>query len=70
MQNVTVQSVTAPMNGGEVTYTYTDVYNGAWTTRPVTLLKVKSWNNRNISSNSFKWVDSTVTVTTPFQQLY
>jgi hypothetical protein len=64
VQNVTVASVTAPINGGEVTFTYTDLYNGMWTTRPVTLPLVKTWNNKNgiIMHNQFNWEDTGKTV--------
>jgi len=48
VQNVTVQSVNGhPINGGEVTFTYTDLYNGVWTTRPITLPSAKAWHNNN-----------------------
>jgi len=57
VQNVTVQSVNAPINGGQVTFTYTDLYNGVWTTRPVDLPLVKTWNNKNtkIKNNPHNW---------------
>jgi hypothetical protein len=59
-----VQKVTAPINGGEVTFTYNDMYNGVWTTRPVELPLVQTWSNKNghMKVNQFNWVDSGKTV--------
>jgi hypothetical protein len=44
-QNVTVASKGAPMNSGNVTFTYTDLYGGSWTTRPVLLPVAKAYVN-------------------------
>lgn len=45
------------MNGGEVAFTYTDLYGTAWTTRPVTLPLVKTWDTRE--SGTSETLDST-----------
>jgi hypothetical protein len=45
VQNVTVRSEGAPMNSGNVTFTYTDLYGGAWTTRPILLPVAKAFVN-------------------------
>jgi hypothetical protein len=61
VQNVTVQAVSANMNSGEVTFTYTDLYNGQWTTRPVELPLVKTWSNKNgylQTPGGFRWIDT------------
>jgi hypothetical protein len=65
VQNVTVQSVNAPINSGEVTFTYTDLYNGVWTTRPVSLPLVKTWINKNskLKTQQFEWVTTTKHIT-------
>ena len=66
VQNVTVESVAAPMNGGEITFTYRDMYDQEWTTRPVELPLVKTFGNRKgmLSVNHFNWVDTEARVTT------
>jgi hypothetical protein len=58
VQNVTIEAVNGNMNGGEVTFTYTDMYNGVWTTRPVVLPLVKTWSNQNakLQGQQFPWV--------------
>jgi hypothetical protein len=60
VQNVTVQSVNGiPINGGEVTFTYTDLYNGVWTTRPISLPDAKTYTNNNrLNNESPSVVDS------------
>jgi hypothetical protein len=57
VQNVTAQSSTKQMNGGQVTFTYTDLYNAEWTTRPVDLPPVQTVHNKNgkIYSGAFEW---------------
>jgi hypothetical protein len=66
VQNATVQSVMAPINGGEITFTYTDLYNGVWTTRPVTLPLVKTFHNQNgqLRTTDYNWQPVVVFETT------
>eukprot|EP00947_MAST-08B_sp_MAST-8B-sp1_P005326 g5326.t1 len=45
VQNVTARSVSALVNSGNVTFTYRDMYNGVWTTRPVLLPAAKAFVN-------------------------
>ena len=58
VQNVTAQSVSALMNGGQVTFTHTDLYNGVWTTRPVDLPTVSTLANtyQKMAAVPFGWV--------------
>jgi hypothetical protein len=68
IQNVTIQKSSAGgsgqganMNGGQVTFTYTDLYNGKWTTRPVDLPLVKTHENKNtkLYQSTVAWVPFT-----------
>ena len=47
VQSVAVVSRGAPMNSGNVTFTYTDLYGGSWTTRPILLPVAKAYVNTN-----------------------
>ena len=47
VQSVAVVSRGAPMNSGNVTFTYTDLYGGSWTTRPILLPIAKAYVNTN-----------------------
>jgi hypothetical protein len=57
VQRITAQAVAANLNGGEVTFSYTDVYNGVWTTRPVVLPSVTALPNSKgkIDAMPFNW---------------
>ena len=59
-QNVTVQARAGLLNGGEVAFTYQDLYNTVWTTRPVRLPQVKVWSNTGseMTAAQFNWVDT------------
>ena len=64
-QNVTVQAVGAPMNGGQITFSYTDAYGGTWTSRPVDLPLIKTIHNKNghLKGTHFNWENMAVTAT-------
>jgi hypothetical protein len=65
VQNVTAQMVTREMYGGQVTFSFTDLYNGEWTTRPIELPLPKSFENANgmLRGQQFEWQPLTMDFT-------